>query len=113
MIYIRAGLGEKAWSENRHGEENFYFFITKVVNLEFERSCLKKYEEIVDFIAKRLEQKSSLETDLEILENKANLTQKSYFAVLYRSEMKKTMRAQLEIVRFVQKVLDESLKIKI
>ena len=33
------------------------------------------------------------------------LTMKEYWALIYRLEMKKTMRAQLELVAFLRKVL--------
>lgn len=35
-----------------------------------------------------------------------------YFAILYRIEMKKTMRAQLELIKFVRYVFDESYTIQ-
>lgn len=36
------------------------------------------------------------------------MTIKEYWAIVYRSEMKKTIRAQLELINFMQKVLKES-----
>lgn len=40
-----------------------------------------------------------------------DLTEKEYFAVIHRSEAKKTMRDQLEIIQFMQKVMKQSTKI--
>ena len=40
------------------------------------------------------------------------MTIKEYWAVVYRCEMKKTMRSQLEIVQYLRKVMKESDKIK-
>ena len=85
--------------------------LTKVVNLEFEEKCLQRYEEIVSFILRKLEATTSLETDLKILDQNqqlSDMTANEYFAVVYRSEMKKIMRAQKEIVDFVQNVLKQS-----
>ena len=61
-----------------------------------------------------MEHITSLKKDLKILEEhskKSKLTSGEYFAVLYRSEMKRTMHSQLEMVLFMQGVLTKSQKI--
>ena len=78
--------------------ENFpKLLVSKVSNLEFEKLCLKRYEEIVRYILAELGKTSSLEYDLEVLrihtetplERKCDskLTKKAYFAILYRTEI--------------------------
>ena len=102
--------------------------LTKVVDLEIEEKCLERYQEIVKFIVSELESQTTLEEDLAILDQHQakspqngrkgtktgarHLSQNMYFAVLYRSEMKKTMRAQLELVNFVEKVVQHSYQVK-
>ena len=66
--------------------------------------CLRRYEEIVLQMAHHVERTSPLEADLMMLESKG-LKPKEKFALIYRSEMKKTVRAQLELIRFVSKVV--------
>ena len=39
------------------------------------------------------------------------MTENQYYAILYRSERKQIMRSQLEIIKYVQKVLTESFQV--
>jgi len=63
------------------------------VDLEFEKKCLERYEEIVFRTMKRLESTVTLEADEELLnqpEDDAHkvirLSSNQYFAVVFRSE---------------------------
>ena len=49
---------------------------------------------------------------LDLSEIGPELSHNEYFAIIYRSERKKTMRAQLEIAEYVKSVLIESKKIQ-
>ena len=67
--------------------------LTRIVDLEFEKKCLERYEEIVFCTMKRLESTVALEADDELLnqpEDDANkaikLSSNQYFAVVFRSE---------------------------
>ena len=65
-----------------------------------------------------MEGRSTFEEDLVILKNwqKGDKTEKNcdlysekaFFAVLYRSEMKKTLHLHLELVRFVKNIVSKS-----
>ena len=125
MSYIRSCFRE-AWSKDQFGTKVKYseLLLSRVANLEFEKKCLERYEEIVFLVMKKLEHTTTLEADLDMLGDSAtsdandevlaevkktlSLSPNQYFAVVYRSEQKKTIRAQLEIVRYVQSVLEQS-----
>ena len=63
----------------------------------------------------KVERTTTLEVDEAILdkhEKKSSiLSANELYAVVYRSEMKRTMRAQLEIIKFVRQILDKSYEI--
>ena len=91
--------------------------LSKIVDLDFEKKCLERYQEIVESILETAEDRgTTLEQDLQILERHNNgeskISEKSYFAVIYRSELKKTLRAQLEMAKFLQTLLKESYEIR-
>ena len=113
MSYIRSCFRE-AWSHEQPGAKKLKYselLLSRVANLDFEKKCLERYEEIVFLMMKKLEHTTTLEADSEMLgdnastEDDANdevlqevkktlsLSANQYFAVVYRSEQKKTMRA--------------------
>ena len=63
MIYLRKCLRDQ-WYNCFSGTE---LLLTEVVDLEFEKVCLEKYEALVCFLIGRLETKTTLSADLEIL----------------------------------------------
>lgn len=80
-----------------------------ITNLKLEALCLEKYQEIIEILKEQLESKTSLEDDLRLLEEKTiKLSVKQKFGVIYRSERKKIIRSQLDIVKYLRKVLAES-----
>ena len=102
MAYIRSSFrGTYPKVGKYHLINGKRLLITGVVNLQFEKKCLKRYEQIVLYIVKCLEEATSLEDDLEIINNNHNLSTLEYFAIIYRSEKKKTLWAQLELVQFM------------
>ena len=70
------------------------------------------YEQIVTHIFEELESKSPLSDDLMMMfDTGPKRPLNEYMALVYRSEMKKTMKAQVELIKFVQKVLQGSLEL--
>lgn len=107
MAYIRICF-RRPWTQRKLGGTGLYsakcennLLISKVSNLEFEMVCLERYRDIVVTIIKQLEEvdgATSMEEDLKILNDDDGLAVNQCFAILYRFERKKTMRAQLELV---------------
>ena len=106
MAYIRACFIEAGYKVDQRTKvgQSTTLLASKVEDLNFEMKCLRRYEEIALQMAHHVERTSPLEADLMMLESKG-LKPKEKFALIYRSEMKKTMRAQLELIRFVSKVV--------
>ena len=52
-----------------------------------------------------------MDEDLEMINEGHDLSTLEYFAILYRAERKKTLWAQLELVQFIQIILEDSYKI--
>ena len=95
--------------------------MTRMSNLAFERHCLKRYEEIIQSLMKRLEEMSTLEEDLKLLavstpngnvKAKARLTPNQRCALIYRIERNRIIKSQLEIIRYLQQVFDLSFLMK-
>ena len=55
-----------------------------------------------------MENTSTLEADLQLLKEATNWSSENEYAILYRSERKKIMRGQLDLIQFIRKVLRES-----
>ena len=102
MSYIRYCL-----REGYEKEKNIKPLLTRIVDLDFEKMCLKRYEEIMYMVMKKLERETSLAHDLSLI-SENNLTANQRFSVIYRSERKKIIRDQLDLIRFIIKVLDQS-----
>lgn len=68
MAYIRSCFRE-TWSKEKYGNTVKYsnILLSRVVDLEFEKKVLSRYEEIVTIQLKKLEYISTLETDLQLL----------------------------------------------
>ena len=60
----------------------------------------------------RQQSAKNLSLDKDFSETSPELSQNEYFAIIYRSERKKTMRVQFEIAKYVKTVLIESKKIQ-
>ena len=83
--------------------------LTKIVNLDLEKVCLDKYHNTVKSQLTRLEKLSTLEADQELLEDQVEnlkLSVNQKFALVYRSEQKKILRSNLEIVSFLRECLE-------
>jgi len=83
---------------------------------------VKKYCELCQFLLKKLEKKSTLEADLELLDqsnedkmvdkdstlvNGIKLSFEQKMAVVYRSERKKILKANVEYAQVMQMFLDQ------
>lgn len=85
--------------------------LTKVVNLELEKICLEKYYNTVKGHITRLEKFSTLEADMELLDEQIDdlkLSQNQKFALIFRSEQKKILKSNLEIVSHLRMCLEKS-----
>lgn len=104
--WIKEKFGRIMDSENIIYEDQFdeileRFPITEIEHLGFEIDCLERYDAIIYMILNKLENQTTLESDLKLLEDhekqvnpKAEqLSNKEYMAVLYRSEQKKIVKA--------------------
>ena len=63
--------------------------LTKIINLDLEKICLEKYYNTVKNNLAKLEKISTLEADLELLDEKVDdlkLSANQKFALIYRSE---------------------------
>jgi hypothetical protein len=69
------------------------------VNLSYEVYCFKYYEDLLVLLKMNMEKHNSLESDLEQLETAENLSWGMRMALLYRSEKKKIVRNQIDLVR--------------
>ena len=114
MAYMRNFIREDWWQHNHGtGPSDCKLMLSEVIDLDFELVCLSWYEAVVTHMIQDEEKQTTLEEDQEMLKRYASakenpglaegdtLTLKEYFAILYRSERKTTMRAQLEMVRYV------------
>jgi hypothetical protein len=81
-------------------------------DLEFEMECLKMYKRILQYFKKQMESSSTLEADMKLLKappgqrrGGVRLTSNETMAVTYRVERKKIIRSQLELIRYLMKVV--------
>lgn len=85
--------------------------LTRPTNLFYERYVFSFYLQVLRYIADKLEQKATLEEDLELLsrgEPGNPLPAISFelrMAVVYRSEKKKIIRSQINLIQKVSTVL--------
>ena len=78
---------------------------TKVDNLDQERRVFELYKSILIYILSDLEKQTTLQQDLELLGSEDLTNWQMKIAVIYRSERKKIIHAQLHLVTWMQHVL--------
>ena len=76
-------------------------------DLDYELDCLKSYLNLAMLIKKRLESKTTLEEDLLILEGEPD-NWKLRMCVIYRSEKKKIIRSQIDMILYLINVVRAS-----
>ena len=82
--------------------------MTKPTNLFYEMYVYNFYEQTLIYIQSELNKVSTLEEDLEMLEDKPGqqpLNWMTRMAVVYRCEKKKILRSQLNIIQKVNSVI--------
>ena len=82
--------------------------MTKPTNLFYEMYVFNFYEQTLIYLQTELNKVTTLEEDLELLEDKPDqqpLNWMTRMAVVYRSEKKKILRSQLNIIKKVNSVL--------
>lgn len=122
MSYVRTCMKENYFRVHRKDFNLNKVFLTQLVDIEFEQVCLKQYFKILMFWKNVFEQETTLEQDLELLRASREggfelpegmqLTEAQMFAVILRSERKKIIRSQIDLVAYLQKVLRESFQLK-
>lgn len=96
--------GEQAISVEDENLQNMNF--TKVTDLATERRVFDLYKRIVLHVLKRLESKTTLEEDLQLLCSEELDDWKMRTAIVYRSERKKILHSQLHLITWLQHVLN-------
>ena len=79
--------------------------MSKPSNLYFERFCLAYYSDIVDFILKNLERRTTAEEDQLLLDSDPSLDWGMRMAIVYRIEKKKILRSQQHLLEFFKTLL--------
>ena len=88
--------------------------MTIPISLTYELYVFSIYEKILLYIQNELNEVSTLEEDLELLKGKLDsepLTWPYRMAILYRSEKKKILRSQLNLIEKVKFVLQNIEKV--
>ena len=83
--------------------------LTRPTNLFFEMYVFNYYQQVLVHINDQMNKVSSLEDDLELLReapDKKPISWTFRMAVVYRSEKKKILRSQLNIIKKVNTVLE-------
>ena len=74
---------------------------TKVADLESERRVFDLYKRVLLYVLTRVESKSTLEQDLQLLSSPDLDDWKMRTAIIYRSERKKILHSQLHLVTWL------------
>ena len=82
-------------------------YLTKPVNLFFERYVMIHYLEVIKCLDYALNSQTSLETDLALLK-KPDLPFNERMVVVYRSEKKKILKSQIHLTRKVLTILNKA-----
>lgn len=114
MAYLRSTLKEEFF-EKKNGTSSKSVLISEAMNLDFEMYCLEFYLAILTYLYVYNTRTTSLEADMELLDpvrtpTKLNWNQR--MAVVYRSERKKILRDQIELVSWVQSLVKQIIIIK-
>jgi len=82
--------------------------LTKPVNLFYEQYVFMYYKQVLKFIQANIEKTSTLEKDLELLDEGPHAPKISFelkMVLVYRSEKKKIIRSQIHLIDHVLDVL--------
>jgi len=78
---------------------------TKPKELKTELMCLEQYLKLVNYLKHELELETTLEQDLELLKINNFNTVNQKFGVIYRAERKKILHSQVDVVKWMIKVI--------
>ena len=114
MAYIRNSLKDEfcKMEENKAIEIEY---ISEITNINFELVCIERYKEILKTLLAQKEKNSTLEDDLSILTEEVETLKLSWpqrCAVILRSEKKKILIGQIDIIEYLQKVISETITLK-
>ena len=118
ISYIRSLLKEQyIRTSGKTNAKSTKILLTRIYedDIEFEIECLKRYQEIIQHYHEQLEGISTLESDMELLNNPPEGLSISFnqrMAVTFRAENKRIVRSHLELIRFVLNVVQESFQLK-
>jgi len=92
MAYLRQIKKVEFFGKNNKEADEIY--LTKAVNLYYELACLKTYLEIIKVIQHQVERHTSLDEDLQIInDSNKEMPFNHRMALIYRSERKKVLRS--------------------
>jgi len=93
-------------------------FLTKAINLKFEAKVIELYKQLIEYLINTNEQETTLEDDLKILRsgklhsdstNEISFPQR--MMILYRTEKKRILHAQLEQISLLQNIFSNQAEI--
>ena len=82
MSYVRIAVKEEFHKWGKVPSK--HILTTKAVDIKYEQFCIETYLKIIQKLSSALESKSSLESDLTLLDD-PKLDYKNRFAIIYRS----------------------------
>ena len=100
-----ADVGAGARTDEAEDDPATLLNFTKIDNLDQERRVFELYKSILIYILADLEKQTTLQQDLELLGSEDLTNWQMKIAVIYRSERKKIIHAQLHLVTWMQHVL--------
>ena len=111
IAYIRSLLKEQyIRNSGKSKAKSTKILLTRIYedDIEFELECLKRYQEIVKHYQEQLESISTLESDMELLDNPPeglHMSSNQRMAVTFRAENKRIVRSHVELIRYVLNVV--------
>lgn len=112
MSYLRSSL-RRDYFEYARDQSSKHILLNQPVDTDFERHSLQYYKAIIEHTLALAEQSTSLEMDLQLLDSGQVQSLNQLFAVIYRSERKKILHNQLDLVNFMIRVVENSEQIKV
>ena len=108
MCYTRSSL-KQAYLAQDDSIDPTTILLTEPRDLDFELMCLARYRDIVSHVLKQLEAETTMQEDVDLLGTSKDLNDKQRFAVIYRSERKKIVHNQLDLIKWLSHLVSEAL----
>lgn len=106
LCYLRS-MCSKVYAEDRPKSSSKSISLSRPRRLLFEIYIFEKYLSILEYLQTELAKVSTLENDIEIL-NDANISFEMRQVVTYRAEKKRILRSQIHLVKKVLDVLNNA-----